>query len=114
MDIRDDLQAKYPIHFSGPRGIECGVGWAPLIEAFIQELDALPGGPDLVFFSIKEKFGDIRIDIEEWPPGIDTKAVYALISQYEQKSMVTCELCGKPGKKRPGGWIKTLCDDHNP
>ena len=25
----------------------------------------------------------------------------------------TCEMCGKPGEKRGGGWIKTLCDEHD-
>jgi hypothetical protein len=24
----------------------------------------------------------------------------------------TCEVCGQPGKRREGGWIKTLCDEH--
>jgi len=24
----------------------------------------------------------------------------------------SCETCGGPGKRRDGGWIKTLCDTH--
>jgi hypothetical protein len=24
----------------------------------------------------------------------------------------TCETCGNVGKSRNGGWIKTLCDEH--
>jgi hypothetical protein len=24
----------------------------------------------------------------------------------------SCETCGSPGKSREGGWIKTLCDEH--
>jgi hypothetical protein len=24
----------------------------------------------------------------------------------------SCETCGAPGKRRSGGWIRTLCDKH--
>ncbi len=33
------------------------------------------------------------------------------ISEAEHESETTCDRCGKPGKSRGGGWIRTLCDD---
>ena len=33
------------------------------------------------------------------------------ISEAEQLSYKTCEHCGDPGERRPGGWLQTLCDN---
>lgn len=33
------------------------------------------------------------------------------ITKAEEKSYETCEWCGKPGKRRGRGWIRTLCDE---
>lgn len=35
------------------------------------------------------------------------------IDRAERKSYTICEVCGEKGKKRNGGWILTLCDEHN-
>jgi CRISPR/Cas system-associated protein Cas10 (large subunit of type III CRISPR-Cas system) len=45
-----------------------------------------------IYRTIEEKIGD-RIDDAEY------------------ESSKTCEICGKPGKRRGGGWIVTLCDE---
>lgn len=103
----EELYAKYPVAFSGPRRIECG--WHGLIEKFLEELIALPGGDTIVLFSIKEKFGQMRIYEESCPESIHME-VAALIDKYERLSLTTCEVCGLPGTRRTGGWIKTLCD----
>lgn len=108
----DEVVAKYPIHFSGPRRLEVGDGWADLVDEFMQELDKLPGGKDLVFFCIKEKFGVIRFQPESYP-----KVIYehlsALEQRYEARSRVTCEECGKRGRhKARHGWMNVLCDEH--
>jgi len=34
-----------------------------------------------------------------------------IIEEAEKLSYDTCEICGKPGYARSGGWIHTLCDD---
>lgn len=34
-----------------------------------------------------------------------------IIEEAEGKSYETCEWCGKPGKKRNHGWVRTLCDE---
>ncbi len=108
-----ELEDKYPKHFSGPRGVEVGPGWFPTIEAFIQELDALPGGKDVVFFSIKEKFGILRIDEQSIPEELGWPAWDALTKKYQTISKGKCEVCGLPGQLRGGGYFQTLCDFHN-
>lgn len=107
-----EIELKYVHHFSGPRGIECDEGWADLINDFIEELDKLPNGKELVFFSIKEKFGILRIDEATFPPGLVATDFYELTTKYEQRSRVTCERCGRAGRVRKGGWMKVLCDEH--
>jgi hypothetical protein len=40
----------------------------------------------------------------------ENSEMYKLIREAEEKSAVTCEMCGVSGKPREGGWRKTLCD----
>lgn len=54
---------------------------------------------------VKEKFGTLRY----YCNGSDN--VDRLINLAEILSAMTCENCGKYGKIRQGGWIRTLCDD---
>lgn len=56
---------------------------------------------------IKEKFGGLRVYTE----GHDN-IINAFIRDAEEESYETCELCGKPGKLRQVGWMKTLCKKH--
>jgi hypothetical protein len=39
-----------------------------------------------------------------------SEKVEDILSYAELTSLETCERCGVPGRRRPGGWIKTLCD----
>lgn len=57
------------------------------------------------FFQIKEKFGQLCL----YTNGSDDQ-VSGMIRMAEAISGCTCEDCGLPGKKRQGGWIRTLCD----
>jgi len=56
---------------------------------------------------IKEKFGTLHFYYE----GGD-EYIKGLVSMAESISGSTCEECGSPGRRRGGGWIKTLCDHH--
>jgi hypothetical protein len=80
-----------------------GPGWARLIEeiyAFI---------PDYLYiFQVKEKWGKLC-----FYTGTATDEVSDFISRKEQESLTICEICGKPGYPRRGGWITTLCDEHS-
>jgi len=55
---------------------------------------------------VKEKFGTLRFYMTS-----GTEEMYNLIHEAEEKSGTICEDCGKPGKIRHGGWIRTLCDE---
>jgi hypothetical protein len=35
-----------------------------------------------------------------------------MVRMAESWAAHTCEECGKPGKMRTGGWIRTLCEEH--
>ena len=61
----------------------------------------------LVAVQIKEKFGGLRFYYE----GGDDH-IHGMVRMAESWASVTCEVCGKPGQLRSGGWIKTLCDEH--
>lgn len=55
---------------------------------------------------VKEKYGTLRFYMT-----CETEEMSVLIGVAERKSAVTCETCGKPGKRNSYGWITTLCDD---
>jgi hypothetical protein len=55
---------------------------------------------------VKEKFGTLRFYMTS-----ANETMMQAIEEAELKSASTCEKCSKPGKERPIGWIKTLCDE---
>lgn len=54
---------------------------------------------------VKEKFASLRFYMNHY-----VKEIEDLIDEAEEKCSKTCEECGRPGKLREGGWLKTLCD----
>jgi len=56
---------------------------------------------------VKEKFGTLRF---YYSGGDD--AISGMVRMAESMSSVTCEECGTPGRRRGGGWVRTLCDTH--
>lgn len=56
---------------------------------------------------VKEKFGGLRFYINTADKRINAWTEFA-----ESISRHVCEECGKPGELRNGGWIRTLCDEH--
>ena len=63
--------------------------------------------PQVVADQVKEKFGTLRF---YYSGGDDY--IRGMVSMAESMSGCTCEECGKPGGRRGGGWIVTLCDEH--
>lgn len=61
----------------------------------------------VVATQIKEKFGTLRF---YYDGGDDY--IRGLESMAASMTSRICEECGKPGKIREGGWLKTLCDEH--
>jgi hypothetical protein len=88
-------------------GFECGDGWYQLLYNLCSELMSVPETPPTAV-QVKEKYGTLRFYVED-----ATDDHYKIIEHYEHLSGKTCEVCGEPGKIRPGGWIRTLCEEHN-
>src|SRR5580693_361247 len=86
---------------------QCGPGWSKLIDPLIAKANELGATVD----QIKEKFGGLRFYFT--PGTADTDELEEMIERAEIESMVTCEMCGKPGKlARSATWLKVLCSDH--
>ena len=56
---------------------------------------------------IKEKFGGLRF----YYRGGDEQ-IHGMVRMAELWAGNTCEKCGDKGKRRDGGWVRTLCDKH--
>jgi len=116
------MKERFPKLFSQPYGgFEVGPGWWPILESLCERINSHvewkqnqlekyqrgEGCPDVVVAQIKEKFGGLRFYYD----GGDDE-VSGMVRMAEAWADHSCEECGKPGKRRDGGWIKTLCDEH--
>lgn len=63
--------------------------------------------PQVVADQVKEKFGTLRF---YYSGGDDF--IRGLVSMAEAMSAVTCEVCGKPGKREGQSWVRTVCEEH--
>ncbi len=115
-EFEKGLKQKYPEMYRNVYcGISIGEGWFQIVEDLsatihqhykwqIQQGKA-PGYP--VVAQIKEKFGGLRFYVDA-----ADEYTYGAISLAEMVAGRTCEVCGAPGTRRSGGWIRTLCDHH--
>ena len=118
------MEERFPKMFAEPYGgFCCGEGWWPILEALCDHIQShidwnnqrAEKYPELCYTpvrqvkvaQIKEKFGGLRFYYEG---GNDT--ISGMIAMAESWAGYSCETCGAPGKRRDGGWIKTLCDTH--
>ena len=83
-----------------------GAGWHRLIIKLVEDLFEM--GWDGKVNQVKEKFGGLRFYIDYQGKPVH-QGIRDRITEAEVESMVVCEYCGRPGKERGGGWIKTLC-----
>ena len=119
-ELEQKLIEDFPHLFSGkdkpitenlmPFGCECGDGWHGIIRTACEVLENHyynnpPEEERPYFMQIKEKYGTLRMYFTHYNDIEDTVEGFA-----EYISARVCEECGCPGKARPGGWIKTLCD----
>jgi hypothetical protein len=63
--------------------------------------------PQVIVQQVKEKFGTLRF---YYQGGDD--AISGMVRMAESMSGVMCEECGAPGTTNSGGWIRTLCEQH--
>lgn len=113
------MEERFPKMFAEPYGGFCiGEGWWPIIESLCANIQSHtdwwnknhekhPVVEQVVVAQIKEKFGGLRFYYE----GGDDK-IQGMVRMAESWAGHHCETCGKPGRQREGGWIKTLCDEH--
>ena len=93
-------------------GFECGDGWYDLIRKLSVKLEAWneknsnDDRPPIEACQVKSKFGTLRFYVDNCP-----EEMHKAINAAENKSAKTCEQCGKLGKERGGGWIRTLCEE---
>ena len=129
--LAQDLYLKYPKILKSESGIgiylEVGDGWYDIIDILCSQIqhhidwkngegqytkykDSRKEGesvPQLVAEQVKEMFGGLRF----YAFGGDEKTA-GMIELAEALTSRACEVCGSPGKKTRGGWIRTLCRRH--
>ena len=113
------MEEQYPKMFAHPYGgFAVGAGWWPILEALCANIqnhidwqnknhEKHPVVPQVVVEQIKEKFGGLRF---YYQGGDDN--VHGMVRMAESWAANCCEDCCAPGKRRDGGWIRTLCDLH--
>ena len=115
MDFYDKLKSDFPLMYEHG-DIYVGEGWQPIIFALSSCIQSHLNFVNrnslevaqVKVTQIKEKFGGLRFYYDGGDDYID-----GLVRMAEAWADKTCEMCGKPGEKRGGGWIKTLCDEHD-
>jgi hypothetical protein len=110
------MEDKYPKMFSGKYGgFAVGKGWYPILNLLCANIQShidwrVKQGQDIAQVEvnqIKEKFGGLRF----YYSGGDDQ-VHGMVRMAESFADTLCEECGSIGKRRGGGWIRTLCDIH--
>lgn len=108
------MKANHPTVVPAKFGFEIGEGWHPLVAALIAKIDRhlnpfKPREEPIEFYldQVKEKYGELRFYYTGGDRYID-----GLVDMAESMSTQICEVCGSPGERRGGNWIRTLCDQH--
>lgn len=117
------MEERFPGMFGHKHygGFAVGEGWWPILKALCANIQSHvdwkneqrdkyqrgEGCPQVVVRQIKEKFGGLRF---YYDGGDET--VSGMVRMAETWADASCEKCGKPGHRRSGGWIRTLCDEH--
>ena len=110
------METAYPKMFADRYGgFAVGAGWWPILEALCANIQShidwrnreSETVPQVVVEQIKEKFGGLRFYYQ----GGDEQ-VHGMVRMAEAWAANCCEECCAPGKSRNGGWIRTLCDQH--
>lgn len=104
------MEERFPTMFAKQYGgFEIDAGWFHIIENLCENIDFhLRARPQQFWVDqVKEKFGGLRFYTTGGDEYID-----GLIRMAEVWAENSCEVCGSRGELRTGGWLKTLCDEH--
>ena len=116
------MRAKHPHLLAKPTGpatcrydldgVAVGDGWFDIVDELATEIEqacATAGNPLPKVLQVKEKLGTLRFYVRN-----ASDEVRAMIELAVERSAVTCEDCGAPGRlRRSRGWMRTLCDNHD-
>jgi hypothetical protein len=100
-------------HTAMPRGFTHGDGWFDILWRLCEDLEPLVAkfgqetGRQFEVLQVKEKFGGLRVYVND-----TNDAIRQRLEAAQRESIHTCEVCGQRGKRREGGWTRTLCDEH--
>lgn len=103
-DIRETLMSF---------GFAHGDGWFDLVWRLCERIKPVVAaaeketGRPFHVLQVKEKFGQLR-----FCTNYSNDAITSLIGSAELESTQTCEVCGRPGKRRGMGWVTARCDKH--
>jgi hypothetical protein len=96
-------------------GVEIHAGWRAIMERLLErlELEITRQPPDqrdgFRIAQIKEKFGRLTVYLA----GEATPEMRAAIQEAEEASIVTCEVCGAPGRLgERNAWWAARCEAH--
>ena len=121
-EFAKEMESTYSKMFSSPYGgFAIGAGWWPIIKSLCAQIqhhtdwkqeqkekyNRGEGCPQVVVDQIKEKFGGLRFYYHGGDDVVD-----GMVRMAETWAGHVCEECGKPGERHSGGWIRTLCDEH--
>jgi len=122
-ELEQKLVERWPTWFNvggDPRqtrmadGFSHGDGWFEILWRLCEDLEPLVAeaerqtGHPFEVLQVKEKLGGLRFYVNH-----RTDAISERIAAAELESIRICEVCGQPGKRREGNWIRTLCDEHS-
>jgi len=88
-------------------GFECGDGWFKIIDELCEKIQKRceeKGYNELKVVQVKEKYGTLRFYLNFGEDEIDK-----YITEAEEKSAKTCEICGKKGKLIAEAWYVVRC-----
>lgn len=93
-------------------GFEQPIGWSKIVLDLHEKIVARY--PDYEVHQVKQKFGGLRFYCAVAGRSyLEDEEMKQWIAEAEAQAAETCEVCGAGGAKlRPGGWIRTLCDEH--
>jgi hypothetical protein len=105
--ITSDLnQARYQVKYYRENAAN-DLDGKKLADAQAKEQAAKDGLPKIL--QVKEKFGGLRF---YYNGGTSAEYIDGAVCMAEAMASRTCEVCGRPGERRGGDWIQTLCDMH--
>ena len=105
--LRKELEEEFDLLF-----LDVGDGWLRILQDLRARLEEISPGSQW-HSSIKEKFGELRIDGLKANRGLDEQQetrVKAAVALAEEESEKTCMRCGQPGWLIQGEWVFVLCE----